>query len=84
MIDLGKIVVIEPDEEIIETDFIFEDKDLLLIRQLLAVVAMCPDAYDLGERLEDVFGELDDDQINRFAIGPDGCGEPAVIPSKGE
>lgn len=77
MIEIGKLVFIEPGEAVIEED------DLMLIRSLLSVVAKCPEASDLAERLEDYFGEeLTYEEINRFTIGPDNSGELAVLPNK--
>lgn len=85
MLDLGRVVILEPGEEVVAVnEFVFDEEDILIVRQLLANVAMCPDAYDLYGRLSEAFGELSDEEIQRFTIGKDGLGETALVPSTRE
>ncbi len=85
MIEVGTLILLQPGEIVVRDDEdVFTAENIRLIQQVIANVALCPQAYKLGALLAEYFGELDDDEYSRFTIDKDGMGELAVIPATPE
>ncbi len=65
----------------VEAHFEFTDDEILTIRRVLATVAQCSEAYELGGKLADAFGELSDEDTMFYGFGRDGVGCVSVMPS---
>lgn len=82
MINIGNAVILEPGEKVVSESVItLSDDEVSLVRSAMALIALCPEAYRLEERLANVLGELTNDETFRFTIGEDGFGELAALPA---